>query len=98
MASTPLTPAAAVELIRPFFDGGWSVVDHNQVIVERMIGGYCNTIYKVSRPDSGENDHDPVSVIVRIRGGNVVNNDGCDSLYTNAFSAILIATYELGRR
>lgn len=96
----PMTPLAAIDLISPFFDGGWSVVDPKHVELERMIGGYCNTIYKVTRSsgDGGNigDDSDPSSVIIRIRGGNIVNDDDCK--YTNDFSALMIATYELGRR
>lgn len=90
-----LTPASALDIIKPFFQHSWSTVGPDAVVVEEIKGGYCNTIYKVSgagRDDDGE----PQSLILRIKGGNMIDVDTFSNL--NTYNTITIVTYEMSRR
>lgn len=99
-----LTPQLALELISPFFKEAWPSSDPDRVTVEAIQGGYCNSIFKVTRlvPPDGANirigayTNEPTSVIIRIRGGNMIDVNQFDCL--NTYSAIMIVTNEMSRR
>lgn len=99
-----LTPHLALELISPFFEEAWPSIDPDHVIIEAIQGGYCNSIFKVTRsvsPDGagiqiGVETNEPTSVIIRIRGGNMIDVNQFDCL--NTYNAIMIVTNEMSRR
>lgn len=99
-----LTPQLALELISPFFKFSWPSSDPDHVTVEAIQGGYCNSIFKVTRlvsPDgavtqTGAYSNEPTSVIIRIRGGNMIDVNQFDCL--NTYNAIMIVTNEMSRR
>lgn len=80
-ASKVITPSDAVELIKPFFNDAWSNTDAK--------GGFCNNIYKVSRSVSprdkdkvslNQGNDDPISLIVMIREGDVIDILECENM------------------
>ena len=94
-----LTPASAIEFIKPFFEGSWSSVDSKNVQIEKLKGGMCNSIYKVTRigvTQVGVSGDEPASLIIKIKGGNVIDADQFPA--NNTYNAIAIVTYEMSKR
>lgn len=102
--SSSLSPKLALELISPFFKEAWPSTDPDHVIVQAIQGGYCNSIFKVTRlisPDgagiqTGAYTNELISVIIRIKGGNTIDVNQFDCL--NTYNAIMTVTNEMSQR
>ena len=93
-----LTPASAVALIKPFFkNASWSNLEPEDVTVEPLKGGYCNSIYKVTRLtlDADANDG-PASVVIKVSGGNKLDINQLEC--SNTYNAIMVFAYEMSKR
>lgn len=91
-----LTSFTGIQLIKPFFKGIWSKTEPKDVIIEQITTGYCNTIYKVTRNLSDYQNDEPLSLIIRISGGNRVDMTQFDT--NNDYNAIMVVAYEMSRR